>query len=292
MRLGATFPQTEIGNDPAAVRDFAQAAEGAGYDYLLAYDHVLGADPTKHTLTGPYTHESMFHEPFVMFGYLAALTQRIDLVTGIMILPQRQTALVAKQAAEVDVLSGGRLILGVGIGWNQVEYEALGEDFHTRGRRSEEQVQLLRRLWEEPLVTFEGEFDTIRDAGINPRPGRRIPIWFGGMSSNVLRRIGRYGDGWLPGGRGAPDEARADVLRRFERVREHAREAGRDAGAISLVGHAQARRHSVREAVTEARAWEEAGATHATLNTMNAGFETPQQHIDVITAFYEAYRAG
>ena len=129
MRLGATFPQTEIGSDPVAVRDFAQAVEAAGYDYLLAYDHVLGADPTKHELTGPYTHRSMFHEPFVLFGYLAGLTQRIDLVTGIIILPQRQTALVAKQAAEVDVLSGGRLILGIGIGWNQVEYEVLGADF-------------------------------------------------------------------------------------------------------------------------------------------------------------------
>ena len=189
------------------------------------------------------------------------------------------------------MLSGGRLILGIGIGWNQVEYEALGEDFHTRGRRSEEQVQLLRRLWEEPLVTFEGEFDTVRDAGINPRPARQIPIWFGGMASNVLRRIGYYGDGWLPGGRGTPEEARAEVLRGFELVRAHAREAGRDAEAIALVGHAQAR-DGVAAAVAEAHAWEEAGATHATFNTMNAGFETPQQHIEVITAFFSAYRAG
>ena len=228
MRLGATFPQTEIGSDPVAVRDFAQAVEAADYDYLLAYDHVLGADPTKHELTGPYTHRSMFHEPFVLFGYLAGLTQRIDLVTGIIILPQRQTAIVAKQAAEVDVLSGGRLILGIGIGWNQVEYEVLGADFHTRGRRSEEQVQLLRRLWDEELVTFEGEFDTVRDAGILPRPERHIPIWFGGGAASVLRRVGAYGDGWLPLGRGTPEEAIAAALSGFERIRGHAREAGRD----------------------------------------------------------------
>ena len=291
MRLGATFPQTEIGSDPVAVRDFAQAVEAAGYDFLLAYDHVLGADPTKHELTGPYTQRSMFHEPFVLFGYLAGLTQRIDLVTGIIILPQRQTALVAKQAAEVDVLSGGRLILGVGIGWNQVEYEALGADFRTRGRRSEEQVQLLRRLWDEELVTFEGEFDTVRDAGILPRPERHIPIWFGGAAANVLRRVGAYGDGWLPLGRGTPQEAVAEALSRFERISEHAREAGRDPDAIALVGRAQIG-PPLAEQVADARAWEDAGATHLTLNTMNAGLQTPQQHIDAVAAFAEAYRAG
>ena len=291
MRLGATFPQTEIGSDPAAVRDYSQAVEATGYDYLLAYDHVLGADPTKHELTGPYTQHTMFHEPFVLFGYLAGLTERIELVTGIIILPQRQTALVAKQAAEVDVLSGGRLILGVGIGWNQVEYEALGEDFHTRGRRSEEQVQLLRRLWDEELVTFEGEFDTVRHAGILPRPERRIPIWFGGGAPSVLRRVGTYGDGWIPGGRGTLEEARAEALSRFERIREHAREAGRDPDAIALVGGEQVG-PPIEEQVADARAWEAAGATHLTLNTMNAGLKTPQQHIEATAAFAEAYRAG
>jgi len=291
MRLGATFPQTEIGSDPHAVRDFAQAVEAAGYDHLLAYEHVLGADPTKHELTGPYTHRSMFHEPLVLFGYLAGLTERIDLVTGIIILPQRQTALVAKQAAEVDVLSGGRLILGVGIGWNQVEYESLGADFHTRGRRSEEQVQLLRRLWDEEIVTFEGEFDTVRHAGILPRPGRRIPIWFGGGAPSVLRRVGTYGDGWLPLGGGTSEEARADALARFERIREHAREAARDPDAIALVGHGRIGL-SLEEQVADARAWDAAGATHFTLNTMNAGLETPQQHIESVVAFAEAYRAG
>ena len=290
MRLGATFPQTEIGSDPAAVRDFAQAVEGAGYDYLLAYDHVLGADPTKHDLSGPYTHQTPFHEPFVLFGYLAGLTERIELVTGIIILPQRQTALVAKQAAEVDVLSGGRLILGVGIGWNHVEYEALGADFRTRGRRSEEQVQLLRRLWDEELVTFEGEFDTVRDAGIMPRPVRHIPIWFGGTAPDVLRRVGAYGDGWLPLVGGTREEAIAETLRRFELIAGHAREADRDPGALALVGRAQAG-PPIEEQVGDARAWEDAGATHLTINTMNAGLKTPQQHIDAVAAFAEAYRA-
>ena len=287
MRLGATFPQTEIGSEPVAVRDFAQAVEATGYDYLLAYDHVLGADPARHELTGPYTHNTLFHEPLVLFGYLAGLTERIELVTGIIILPQRQTALVAKQAAEVDVLSGGRLILGVGIGWNQVEYEALGADFHTRGRRSEEQVQLLRRLWDEELVTFEGEFDTVNYAGILPRPKRRIPIWFGGAAPSVLRRVGTYGDGWLPLGRGTREE----TLVRFERIRQHAREAGRDPDAIALVGSGHAGT-PLEEQVANARAWEASGATHLTLNTMNAGLKTPQQHIEAVAAFAEAYRAS
>ena len=292
MQIGTTFPQNEFVTDPGAVRDFAQAAEGAGFDYLVAYDHVLGADPTKHDLGGPYTHESMFHEPFVLFGYMAGLTERIQLVTAIIILPQRQTALVAKQAAEVDVLSGGRLTLGIGIGWNHVEYEGLGQDFRTRGRRSEEQVQLIRQLWEQPLVTFEGEFDTIRDAGIHPRPERRIPIWFGGGADSVLRRIGQYGDGWLTNVGGSAEELRATVLPRLERIREVARAAGRDAEAIALIGRAGAAAGPIDAQVAEARDWEELGATHATFNGMNAGLRTPQQHIDAMTAFAEAYRAS
>ena len=230
MKLGAVFPTTEIGNDPAAVRDFAVATEELGYDYVVGIDHVIGADPTKHTLVGPYTHESPFHEPFVLFGYLAAIMQRVELITGILILPQRQTALVAKQAAEIDLLSGGRLVLGIGVGWNQVEYEVLGEDFHRRGRKTEEQLELLRRLWSEELVTFEGRFDTVRHAGINPRPEREIPIWFGGMSSPVLARCGRHGSGWITRDQFPedPERNRDDILWRLGRIKEHAREAGRD----------------------------------------------------------------
>ena len=291
VEIGVTFPQTEIGGDPAAVRDFAQAAEDAGYAYLLAYDHVLGGDPSRHDLGGPYTHESMFHEPLVLFGYLAGLTRRIGLVTGIVILPQRQTALVAKQAAEVDVLSGGRLTLGVGIGWNRLEYEALGQDFATRGRRSEEQVRLLRRLWDEPLVTFEGEFDRVRDAGIHPRPGRRIPIWFGGGADAVLRRAGRLGDGWLPLGRSDPAREPGEVLARFELVRASAREAGRDPGALALVGRVEASRGPLEAQLEQARGWAAAGATHATLNTLGAGLRTPREHIEAVAAFAEARRS-
>ena len=292
MQLGAVFPQTEIGSDPAAVRDFAVTAEELGYDYLLVYDHVIGADPSKHTLVGPYTHESMFHEPFVLFGYLAAITERMDLVTGILILPQRQTALVAKQAAEVDLLSGGRLILGVGVGWNQVEFEVLGEDFHRRGRRTEEQLELLRRLWTEELVTFEGRFDTVRHAGINPRPEREIPIWFGGMSSPVLRRCGRYGSGWIPRDQFPEDPARNrdDILWRLDRIRQHASEAGRDPDAIALSTRAAVTDGDLDAQLAIAQGWEDAGATHVSFNTMNAGLTSPQQHIDAITNFIEGYR--
>ena len=292
MQLGAVFPQTEIGSDPGPVRDFAVAAEELGYDYLLVYDHVIGADPSKHTLVGPYTHESMFHEPFVLFGYLAAITQRMDLVTGILILPQRQTALVAKQAAEVDLLSGGRMILGVGVGWNQVEFEVLGEDFHRRGRRTEEQLELLRRLWTEELVTFEGRFDTVRHAGINPRPEREIPIWFGGMSSPVLRRCGRYGSGWIPRDQFPEDPARNrdDILWRLDRIRQHASEAGRDPDAIALSTRAAVTDGDLDAQLAIAQGWEDAGATHVSFNTMNAGLTSPQQHIDAITNFIEGYR--
>ena len=256
---------------------------------------MLGADPAHHTLTGPYTHESMFHEVFVLFGYLAALTERVQLMAGVLILPQRQTALVAKQAAEVDVLSGGRLILGVGIGWNQVEYAALGEDFHTRGRRVEEQVALLRRLWEEPLVTFEGHFDRVQHAGINPLPRRRIPIWMGGWADPVLDRIGRMGDGWLIGAarlvgvsdpRGAPNQAAA-LLPLLERIRGAAREAGRDPWAINFGAAVAVSDQTVDQQVERARAWREIGATHCSLNPMNAGL-SPRQHIDAIRAFAEA----
>ena len=200
MKLGVVFPQTEIEHSPAAIRDYAQAAEDLGYDYLLAYEHVLGANPERPGgWRGPYTHLHSFFEPFVLFSYLAGLTHRLQFTTGILILPQRQTVLVAKQAATLDALSGGRLRLGIGIGWNAIEYEALGEDFHTRGRRIEEQVELLRLLWTEPLVSFQGREHILSDAGIKPLPVQRpIPIWFGGSSDPVLRRMARLGDGWMP----------------------------------------------------------------------------------------------
>ena len=234
MQIGVVFPQLEIGNDPVAIRDYAQAAESLGYDHLLVYDHVLGANRETHEwLRGPYRHPDAFHEPFVLFGYLAGLTQKIELVTGILILPQRQTALVAKQAAEVDVLSKGRLRLGIGIGWNSVEYEALNEDFTNRGRRSEEQIEVMRALWTNDLVTFKGRWHAITDAGTNPLPVQRpIPIWFGGYDDRVLRRIGRIGDGWIIAGGGSTPTPQ--TISAVERVKGYTQDAGRDPSAMGF----------------------------------------------------------
>ena len=288
MQIGVVFPQLEIGNDPVAIRDYAQAAESLGYDHLLVYDHVLGANRETHEwLRGPYRHPDAFHEPFVLFGYLAGLTQKIELVTGILILPQRQTALVAKQAAEVDVLSGGRLRLGIGIGWNSVEYEALNEDFTNRGRRSEEQIEVMRALWMNDLVTFKGRWHTITDAGINPLPVRRpIPVWFGGYDDRVLRRIGRIGDGWIiAGGGNAPTP---EVTSAVDRVKQYTIDAGRDPSTMGfekVVGYGES---TLGEGVETVREWEYAGVTHLSLNTMNSGLATPSDHINAIRRFKEA----
>ncbi|MYB50542.1 MAG: LLM class F420-dependent oxidoreductase [Dehalococcoidia bacterium] len=288
MQIGVVFPQLEIGNDPVAIRDYAQAAESLGYDHLLVYDHVLGANRETHEwLRGPYRHPDAFHEPFVLFGYLAGLTQKIELVTGILILPQRQTALVAKQAAEVDVLSKGRLRLGIGIGWNSVEYEALNEDFTNRGRRSEEQIEVMRALWTNDLVTFKGRWHTITDAGINPLPVQRpIPIWFGGYDDRVLRRIGRIGDGWIiAGGGNTPTQMTTSAV---ERVKGYTQDAGRDPSAMGfekVIGYGDA---TVGKGIDTVREWEDAGVTHLSLNTMNSGLATPSDHITAIRRFKEA----
>ena len=282
MNIGLVFPQTEIGSDPAAIRDYAQTAEELGFTHILAYDHVLGANPNRPGgWNGPYTHQTPFHEVFVLFSYLAGLTRQIELVTGVLILPQRQTALVAKQAASLDVLSGGRLRLGVGLGWNEVEYTGLNENFHNRGKRMEEQVELLRRLWQDPLVTFEGRWHTIPDAGLNPLPVRRsIPIWFGGSAPEAIRRIARLGDGWMNGHR-SPADAQADL----DLLQRCLDEYGRDRQKFGLEP-----RFSYGDGNTTAWAqtltgWKAAGATHISFNTMGAGFKTPQEHITAIRLF-------
>lgn len=289
MQYGVVFPQTEIGSDPAAIRAYAQTVEALGYDYLLAYEHVIGANPDRPGgWRGPYTHESPFHEPFVLFSYLAALTTRLQFVTGILILPQRSTVLVAKQAAALDVLSGGRLRLGVGVGWNEVEMRALGYDFRARGRRSAEQVQLLRRLWTEPLVTFDGEFHTIEDAGLNPLPVQRpIPLWFGGGADPVLRRMARLGDGWMPNTmpveRGKPLVAK---------LRGYLADAGRDPDAFGLdvrVNVSQLPEEPQWAAYLDG--WRALGATHACVNTMGLGFTSVDEHLAVIRRFIAAARA-
>ncbi|MCC7449674.1 MAG: LLM class F420-dependent oxidoreductase [Anaerolineae bacterium] len=279
MRFGAVFPQTEFGSDPVAVRDYAQAAEAMGYQHILVYDHVLGASTTNRPdWRGPYTSETPFHEPFILFGYMAAITQRIEFVTGILILPQRQTALVAKQAAELDVLSGGRFRLGIGTGWNAVEYEALNEDFHNRGTRSEEQIAVLRALWTQPVVTFEGRWHRIHEAGINPMPVQQpIPIWLGGEAEAVLKRIGRMGDGWFP--QPPPDENMRAML---ERMRDYAQAAGRNPADIGIEARLTIRRTPEPEWESFVEAWRSLGATHLGVNTMGIGLANPQAHIDML----------
>jgi len=287
MKHGVVFPQTEFGNDVQAIKDYAQTAEGLGYDYLLVYDHVLGAHPDRAPkLTGPYTYKHPFHEPMVFFGFLSAITTRLELVTGILILPQRQTALVAKQTAEVDVLSGGRLRLGIGIGWNYVEYDALGLEFKTRGRRVEEQIEVLRKLWTQPLVTHKTADHLIDNAGLNPRPGRSIPVWFGGAAEPVLKRAARIGDGWMPAGRPPDDRMKGYV----DQLQGYLRAAGRDRAQfgidpwISIAGLDQG------EWRRRVEAWRALGASHLAVDTMRAGFTSPKAHIDAIRSFREVLR--
>ncbi len=288
MRIGVTFPQNEITADPMAVRDYAQAAEGLGYTHLLAYDHVVGADTTNRPdWRGPYTHRSLFHEPFVLFGYLAGVTTRLEFVPGVIILPQRQTVLVAKQSAEVDVLTGGQFRLGIGVGWNEVEYEALSENFRNRGKRSEEQIAVLRALFTDEVVTFHGKWHHIEAAGLNPMPVQRpIPIWIGGSSEATLKRVGEMGDGWFP--QRAPDETAREMV---EKTREYARAAGRDPGAIGFEARVSIAGTTPDEWARQVEGWREIGATHLTVNTMKAGLNSPREHIDAIRRFKEAVGA-
>ena len=291
MKIGVVFPQTEIGSDPSAVRDYVQAVEAMGYSHMMAYDHVLGADTSHHAnWEGSYTAESMFHEPFVLFGYLAGVTTTLELVTAVLILSQRQTALVAKQAAEVDLLTGGRLRLGVGVGWNHVEYEALNQDFSNRGSRYTEQIELLREFWTKDTVGFDGRYHKVDHAGINPQPIQKpIPIWMGaGARANpvptdrVLRRVARLADGWFPQMQPG-DDARATV----ERLKIFAREAGRDGESIGMESRINLADGNPELWQSQARAWEEMGATHVSVNTMRAGLSSPQDHINAIQQFKE-----
>lgn len=285
MRIGVVFPQTEIGNDPAAIKDYAQTVEELGFLHLLAYDHVVGANPASRPgWRPPYSHLDAFHEPMVLFGYLAGLTKKLELVTGIVILPQRQTVLLAKQAASLDVLSGGRLRLGIGIGWNPVEYETLGENFQNRGRRSEEQIEVLRKLWTENPITFTGRWHQINDAGINPLPVQRpVPIWFGGSDDRALRRLAKLGDGWFP--LLAPDDNCRTLV---QTIRGYAQEVGRDPNTIGIEGRIPYGLGSPETWLKEIDAWKKLGATHVSLNTMKAGFTSPAAHIQAIRSFQAA----
>ncbi len=290
MRLGAIFPTTEIGTDPAAIRDWAQAAEELGYNHVIIYDHVLGAEHAgrEPKLLGPYTERDPFHEPFVLLAYLAAITQRLELTTGVLILPQRQTALVAKQAIELDLLSRGRLRLGVGTGWNHVEYESLGVPFADRGARLDEQVALLRQLWSEPVIDYRGKFHRIDRAGLLPSPARRIPIWFGGFTPVALRRAARTGDGFLFG----TSPSRMVVL--LASLRERLAAEGRanaDFGTEAVVDFSAPR----DSWAAEIEQWRAAGGTHVSLRAMDTGSELvgakhvgyrgPRDYIDALETF-------
>jgi probable F420-dependent oxidoreductase len=278
MEIGVAYPQNELRGDPAAVGEFGRAVEDLGFDHILAYDHVLGAVHADRTpaLTGPYTERDPFHDPFVMFAYLAAITERISFTTGILVLPQRPTALVARQATDVDLLSDGRLRLGVGVGWNYVEYEALGQDFHTRGARQEEQIGLLRRLFTEPVVDFSGRFDRIDRAALVPKPTRSIPIWLGGSGEKAFDRAARLADGFIFFG-GGVDHA----IPSWRQVRERAGDFGRSAqdfggDYVALSGA------DVVELTREIDAWREAGGTHVTVVTMGLGLDSVGSHIDYL----------
>lgn len=276
MRIGVTFPQTEFGADPAAIRNYATTVEGLGYRHFLVYDHVLSADTSKRPdWKGPYTTDHPFHEVFVLLGYVAAVTTSLELVTGVLILPQRQTALVAKQAAEVDVLSGGRLRLGIGVGWNEVEYDGLDQAFGNRGGRSEDQIAMLRALWTESSVNIESHGERIIDAGLRPMPVQRpIPIWIGGYAEATIKRVGRMGDGWFPWRE--PDDAMREAI---QRVRNYATEAGRDPSTIGFEPQLNVGRGTPDEWRAFVDGWQELGATHLCLSTMGNGFKNPAEHL-------------
>jgi probable F420-dependent oxidoreductase len=290
MRFGTFIPQIGGIHDPIASRDFAQAAEALGYDFLCGYEHVIGVDPSNRPpgWRTSFTHESFLHEPLVLFGYLGGLTERIEFTTAIMILPQRQTVLFAKQAAEVDYLTGGRLRLGLGLGWNTVEYAAMEADFGTRGRRVEEQIEVLRLLWSNPVVEYHGRFHHIDRAGLNPLPVQRpIPIWFGGYDERVLRRIARIGDGWLP----LQSPFDETLRRRLRDLRRFALEAGRE-NEVGLQGRIGFKDASPDDWMRDLQEWRNLGASHVVVSTDEPGWGDVDAHIKTLREFAEVAGIG
>jgi probable F420-dependent oxidoreductase len=280
MKIGMVYPQIETGGDPGAVRALGDAAADLGFDYLLAYDHVVGAEHADREpkLWGPYTENDPFHDPFVLFSYLAGRHESLEFATGVIILPQRQTVLVAKQAADLDLLSGERLRLGVGVGWNWVEYDALGQDFSTRGKRANEQIEFMRTLWSEPLVDWKGEFDMIERGNVLPRPNRQIPIWIGGFSDPAFRRGVRLGDGFMFAGEGER------VFPAYDRLLELASEEGRDLSGFGLE-YVKTRGGELDTIIEEREQWRTLGGTHFSVSSMERGFATMDDHI----AFFERF---
>ncbi|MDZ7674487.1 MAG: LLM class F420-dependent oxidoreductase [Acidimicrobiales bacterium] len=287
LQIGAVFPQTEVAGDADAARRIGAAVEDLGFDHLVAYDHVLGVEHADRDpeLWGPYEEDDPFHDPFVLFAHLAGRTERLSFLTGVLILPQRQTALVARQAADLAILSGGRFRLGVGVGWNWVEYDALGQDFHTRGRRLDEQLALLGELWSAPVVTHDGRFDTIERAGVPPRPSSPPEIWVGGFGEAAFRRCARLGDGFVfAGGTQA-------VLNGLDRLRVLADEAGRARNLIGAEALFLARK-GTDDLRAKISAWADAGGTHASVVTMGLGLDSVEAHVDYLGTVAEAIPAG
>lgn len=288
MKIGAVFPHQEIGNDPIVIRDWAQAVEDLGYSHILAYDHVLGAthENREPELWGPYTEHDPFHELFVLFGYFAACTKNVGLASGILILPQRQTVLVAKQAAEIDILSGGRLRLGIGTGWNYVEYDGLNENFENRGPRQEEQVEVLRKLWTESLVDYVGKHHRIDRAGLNPLPTKSIPIWFGGFAPVAFRRAARIGDGFIYGA------GHADNTQAYQAVCSELDSHDRDQDSF---GHEALMNYQsgADQWESEAKDWADAGVDYISMRAQRLagqgeGLDSPQDHIDALKTYWDA----
>ena len=298
MRMGVNLPEREpgFGTDLGAIREFVQAAESMGYHHVRVGDHVLGANAASRPgWQGPYSHTDLWHEPFVLFGYLAGIAQKLELVTSILILPQRQTVLAAKQASAVDVLSGGRLRLGIGIGWNDVEFEALGEDFRDRGRRCEEQIAVMRSLWTQELVTFEGRWHRITDAGLNPMPVQRpIPIWIGGgpgsvrntstvESDRVLKRIARVADGWFPS-----MQPGGDIRAAVTKLHEYMRQGGRSLSEVGIEGSVSIGDRGPEDWARKVQDWKDLGASYISVNTGGAGLSSCDAHIDALGRFKAA----
>jgi probable F420-dependent oxidoreductase len=293
MQIGALIPLTDIGADPATVREFAQSMEAMGYDFIEAPDHVLGVNAAARPdwEAGRNTSADLFHDPFVLFGFLAGCTTKLGFSTGVLILPQRQTALVAKQAASLDVLCGGKFRLGIGVGWNEAEFIGLNENFSNRGRRSEEQVQVMQKLWAEPHVVFEGRWHRIEDAGINPRPASgHVPLWFGGHHERTLERIAKWGDGWMPNAY-PPDQ---NALEIFERLRALVRAEGRDPATVGIEVWTSCGTGTEEDWRREAAFWKSAGASHLTLTTTfnrrhhrRITGHRPADHLDALRRYRE-----
>ncbi|MBA2468187.1 MAG: LLM class F420-dependent oxidoreductase [Chloroflexia bacterium] len=280
MRIGAVLPQTEIGNSLEDIRSYATGVDQIGYQHILAYDHVLSGSQEAHhpKLVNRYDEHSPFHEVFVLFGYLAAIVPNIEVVTGVLILPQRQTALVAKQAATLDLLTGGRTRIGVGIGWNDIEYQGLGESFGNRGKRLEEQMDVLRTLWRDPIVSYDGRWHTVDHAGLAPMPVQRpIPLWIGGSAEVAVRRAARLADGFFPNsGSQETYERIMDILR------DELQRTGRDAAAFGIEPRISVAGTSPDDWKRSWSWWRDQGATHLTINTMGGGFTSVSQHLDAL----------